>query len=225
MKIAAQLYTLRDRLRSAADFPPIFERLREIGYEAVEIAGIWPSDMAGMVACAAHVGLGEIDQAVPRCKALGCRYVVVPSLPLGYQSPDGFRRFATEADVIAAALRKTGLELGYHNHDFELSIGFELLFAGDLLAELDTFWLKHAGADPVAWIQRLSGRVPLIHLKDMAADGRQTEVGEGILDWPAILSACRGAGTEWLVVEQDEGDRDPMESLEISYQNLVAMLC
>jgi sugar phosphate isomerase/epimerase len=96
-----------------------------------------------------------------------------------------------------------------------------------LTAELDTYWLQRAGASPSAWIRKLTGRVPLIHLKDMTIVNDQVvqaEVGEGNLDWPGILSACREAGTEWLVIEQDEGARDPLQSLAISYHNLARLL-
>ncbi len=222
MRIAAQLWTVRELLKEPGRLGPVLSRIREIGYQGVESVGEFDTS-AGLVACAAHFGLDAFDEAVDRCRAWGCKYVVVPSLPAEYHSPEGFRRFAVEAAEIAERLRRHGLELAYHNHDFELPIGLELIFERGLLAELDTFWLKHAGDDPVAWIRRLSGRVPLVHLKDMAAGGGQTEVGEGVLDWPAILDACRDAGTEWLVVEQDEAD-DPMESLEISYRNLASLL-
>ena len=231
--IAAQLYTLRDQLRNPDALGGVLGRLREIGYEAVEVAGLTPSvadrldaelERAGLVACAAHVALCDIDAAAPHCKAWGCQYVVVPSLPPDYHSPEGFRRFAAEAEEIAERLRRHGLGLAYHNHDFELPIGLEILFARGLQAELDVFWLRQGGEDPVDWIRRLAGRLPLVHLKDMGEDGRQTEVGEGVLDWAAILAACRDAGTRWFVVEQDQSDRDPLDSLAISHRHLAGWL-
>jgi sugar phosphate isomerase/epimerase len=91
---------------------------------------------------------------------------------------------------------------------------------------LDTYWVQHGGGDPAAWILKLKGRMPVIHLKDMViADKQQTmaEVGEGNLNWPAILSACQEAGVEWYAVEQDICRRNPFESLAISYRNLKAM--
>jgi len=227
VRIAAQLWTVRQLLREPGSLGAVLSRIRKIGYEGVELLGEFEAS-AGLVACAAHVSLTEIvadlDAVAARCISWGCKYVVVPSLPAEYHSPEGFRRFAAEAAEIADALRPRGLELAYHNHDFELPIGLDLIFAGGLKAELDTYWLKRGGDDPVAWIQRLSGRVPLVHLKDMSAEGGQTEVGLGVLDWPAILAACRDSGTEWLVVEQDETDGDPLKSLEISYRNLTGLL-
>ena len=82
--------------------------------------------------------------------------------------------------------------------------------------------------DPAEWIGRYAGRVPLLHLKDMCmAPGREqrmAEVGEGNMNWPAILKAAEDGGAEYLLVEQDTCyDRDPFESLAISYRNLKAM--
>ncbi len=246
--IAAQLYTVRDRLRDRAAIGGLLARLSDIGYGAVEVAGLGPTvadsfdeDLrrAGLVACAAHESLEALQQdpraVTARCRSWGCRYVVVPSLPLNYHSAAGFRRFAVEATEIADQLRPHGLGLAYHNHSFELerwegSSGLEILFEmtspGVMSAELDTYWLQAAGASPSAWISKLRGRVPLVHVKDMAVvEGRvvQAEIGEGNLDWPEILSASRDAGTEWLVVEQDECIRDPLDSLAISYQNLARL--
>jgi sugar phosphate isomerase/epimerase len=85
--------------------------------------------------------------------------------------------------------------------------------------------LQAAGANPATWLRKLKGRVPLMHLKDMTiVDGRavQTEVGNGNLDW-AEIPPCE-AGTEWLIVEQDETERDSLESLAISFRNRAELL-
>lgn len=90
-------------------------------------------------------------------------------------------------------------------------------------AEIDTYWIQHGGGNPVSWLRQLKGRCHLVHLKDMAIKGSQqlyAEVGEGNLEWPAILGACREAGVEWYIVEQDTCQRDPFESLGISLKNL-----
>jgi sugar phosphate isomerase/epimerase len=246
--IAVQLYTVRDQLLDLSRVGGVLGRLREIGYRAVEVAGLGPAAherfgaelaRAGMVACAAHVSLerlvADLDGVGAQCTEWGCRYVVVPSLPDEYRSQEGYLRFAAEAVELAARLRSFGLQLAYHNHSHELErygeqTGLEALLAatstGTLQAEFDTYWLQYGGANPAAWIRRFKGRVPLVHLKDMAVVGGRpvdVEVGEGNLDWAEILNACRYAGTEWLVVEQDESRRDPMESVAISYANLARL--
>jgi len=132
-------------------------------------------------------------------------------------------------------LAERGLCLGYHNHSFELErfngrTGLEILYEESdprfLQSEIDTYWIQHGGGDPAAWIRKLAGRAPVVHLKDMAViENKPTfaEVGEGNLNWPAILAACREAGTEWYVVEQDTCQGDPFDSLATSYRNLRAM--
>jgi sugar phosphate isomerase/epimerase len=247
--IAAQLYTVRDRLRDADGVANALSQLREIGYDSVEVAGLGPGmadhlescmKAAGIDACAAHISLDELTASpgavASRCSRWGCKYVVVPSVPPGFQSAPGYRKFAEMATALAADLRRYGLGLAYHNHDYELertndTSGLEILYSAaspeNLKAELDTYWLEFAHASSAKWIRRMAGRVPLVHLKDMTiVDGAptQTEVGEGSLDWPDILRACRDAGTEWLIVEQDATTRDPLESLDISHRNLTRLL-
>lgn len=247
--IAAQLYTIRDRLQDPHLLAGVLGRLREIGYAGVEVAGLAPTvaerfgeelQRSGLMACSAHESLEllktDLAEVASRCRAWGCRYVIVPSLPAAYHSATGFQRFAEEAAEIAHRLEAHELRLAYHNHSFELErwdgkAGLEILFESAprevLSAELDTYWLQAAGASPAAWLRRLAGRTPLVHLKDMAVvDGEvvQAEVGAGNLDWPDILDACDEAGVEWLVVEQDESPRDPLESLAVSHRNLSAWL-
>jgi len=247
--IAVQLYTVRDQLQDPSRLAGVLGRLREIGYGAVEVAGLGPAaqerfgaELARneMVACAVHVSLqrllGDLDDVAAECREWGCRYAVLPSLPDEYRSRAGYRRFADEAVELAERLRAFELQLVYHNHSHELErygmqTGLELLFGATapetLKAELDTYWLQFGGVNPAACIRRFNERAPLVHLKDMAVrEGRliMAEVGEGNLDWPDILNACRDAGTEWLVVEQDESERDPMESVAISHANLVKLL-
>jgi hypothetical protein len=160
--IAAQLYTLRDRLHARSDVGDALGRLRQIGFRAVEVAGLGPDVIehfdedlrrAGLAACAAHESLEGLQKDLPavaaRCRAWGCRYVVVPSLPPAYHSADGFRRFAQkEAPALAAELAPHQLRLAYHNHSFELQrwsgrSGLETLFDSArrevLSAELDTY--------------------------------------------------------------------------------------
>ena len=249
MKIAAQLYTVRDRLHDPDQLQAALDRLREIGYGAVEVAGLAHTTAerfeqhlraSGLVACAAHISLenlaGDAAAVASDCRRWGCEYVVIPSLPAEYHSEAGFHRFVREAADIAKVLKPFGLELAYHNHAYELErlngrTGLDILFdfaASDALkAELDTYWIAYAGGSPAQWIHRLSGRVPLVHLKDMSSVGGkvvQAEVGKGSLDWAEILAACRDANAHWLVVEQDECAGDPLDSLAISHRNLTRLL-
>jgi sugar phosphate isomerase/epimerase len=245
--IAVQLYTVRAQLQDPERLGAVLGRLREIGYRAVEVAGLGPGAIdrfgpelrrADLIACAAHIALdrlaADLEGVAGQCQEWGCEYVVIPSIPDADRSPDGYRRFAHQTDELAQRLKPSGLRLAYHNHAHELErygdkTGLETLFdlsRETLLAELDTYWLQFGGVNPATWIRRFKGRLPLVHLKDMAVDRGNpvdAEIGEGNLDWIDILGACRDAGSKWLVVEQDNPRRDPMESVALSYTNLAKL--
>ncbi len=246
--IGAQLYTLRDYLKTPADIAKSMKKVREIGYEAVQLSGLGPIDPAelkkildgeGLTACATHVGFfklqNELEQVIAEHKTLACDFVAVSSMPGEYHNREGYSKFAKEATEIGRKLQKEGIALGYHNHSFEFQkygdrLGIEILYEESdpkvLSAELDTYWIQHGGSDPIAWIKKLAGRMSVIHLKDMTIiDGQQAmaEVGEGNLNWPGLLKACKESGVKWYVVEQDTCQRDPFESLAISFRNLKAM--
>lgn len=115
--------------------------------------------------------------------------------------------------------------------------------------EIDAHWVQRGGLDPVRTLRRYAGRVAMVHLKDyriarldpavyaaLEAGDRDpwqeglrqivqfAEVGEGSLDWPAIIAAADEAGAEYLLVEQDECyGRTAFECLKTSHDNLVAM--
>ena len=245
--IVAELYTLRDHLRDAAAIATGLERVRGIGYEGVELAGLGPIEPVNLARLLREVGLAassshvpwarlrdEFDAVLEDSQTLGCNHLAVPVLPPEYRDAAGYARFGGEAAEMAARLRSEGIRLSYHNHSFELGrfgpdTGLELLFrAGgdDLGGQVDTYWIQHGGGSPAGWIRRLRGRVPSVHLKDMVViDGEpaMAEIGEGNLDWPDVLRACDEAGTELLIVEQDVCRRDPFESLAISRRNLATL--
>jgi len=94
------------------------------------------------------------------------------------------------------------------------------------MPQIDTYWVQYGGGNPIDWINKLKGRLPLLHLKDMLMHGQQqffAEVGAGTLNWEGILGAAKGSGAQWYIVEQDTCERDPFESLAISFKYLKAM--
>jgi sugar phosphate isomerase/epimerase len=246
--IAAELYTLREHLREPSAIAASLQRVREVGYDGVELAGLGPMEplelasqlrQAGLVACSAHIRWerlrDESDAAIEDCRIWGCSHAVVPLLPTAYRDAAGYARFGAEANDVAATLREAGIRLSYHNHSFELErfgreSGLQILYRSSdpalVNAQIDTYWIQYGGGNPASWIRRLHGRVPLVHLKDMDVSEGQpvmAEVGEGNLDWEDVLAACREAEVRWLIVEQDECRRDQFESLAISRRNLAAL--
>ena len=250
-RIAAQLYTLRDFTKTPADIAGTMKKVREIGYEAVQLSALGPiqpaelkkiTDGEGLTICSTHIGFERMRDdpqgIIEEHNIYECKHSAIGAMPGDYRSAEGFHRFAREASEVAKRLAEGGLTFSYHNHSFEFesaaadgdTIGLEILRTESdpryFNLELDTYWVQHGGGDPADWIRKCKGRVPLLHLKDMAfKDGQQimAEVGEGNLNWTAIIRAAEEAGVEWYLVEQDVCQHDPFESLAISLRNLGAM--
>jgi sugar phosphate isomerase/epimerase len=93
-----------------------------------------------------------------------------------------------------------------------------------VVAELDLGWVLHAGVDPVAYLKKYSGRCPLVHIKDFVANGPQTEIGTGSLPLAEIIKAAPEAGVKWHVIEVEEYNMPPIDSVRVSLQNMRALL-
>lgn len=248
--IGAQLYTLRAHCQTLDGVAATLERVRAIGYTAVQISGFGFVDprgvaaavrAAGVTVAGTHVGwnrfLRELDAVIEEHLLWGCRHAAIGILPAEYNTADGAARFLGELAPVAARLAAHGIDFSYHNHNHEFvryggRTWLERLYADAdpamLKAELDTYWVQAGGGDPAEWVRRLAGREPLLHLKDMCVtperEQRFAEVGEGNLNWPAILAAAEAGGVEYLLVEQDDCyGRDPFACLATSCRNLRAM--
>ena len=246
--IGAQLYTLREFAKTPADIGKTLARVRQIGYEAVQVSGLGPIDPKelatmmsdnGLTCAATHVPLNrlreETSAVIDEHKLWNCRYTAVGGFFPKEATTQDWINFAREYSSIAGKCKAGGLALGYHNHSHELArfdgrTGLDLLIehcSREVWWEIDTYWIAHGGGDPAAWIRKVSGRIPCVHFKDMAITLKReqlmAEVGEGNLNWPEILRACKEAGVEWYLIEQDICQRDPFESLKISLENLRAM--
>ena len=168
-----QLYTLRDA--AAADFRAVLMRLGAIGYVGVELAGfngLTPSELrgalddAGLTLSSAHVDLAKPDEfeaALDEHQALGCDTVVVPMLPpKGFADLDAIRIAADRLNAANERARARGLDLGYHNHFWELPLVDDrpaLLHLFDLVddtvfAEVDIYWARVGGVDPAELVAR-----------------------------------------------------------------------
>ncbi|MBC7783985.1 MAG: sugar phosphate isomerase/epimerase [Burkholderiales bacterium] len=246
-QIACQLYTLREFTKTPADIAKTLARVKKIGYDAVQVSALGPIDPnelakllknEGLACCATHTSIERLrdnaQEIIDQHKLWGCSYAA-----LGYHavaSAAGWTDFAKEFSQMAARLAAGGINLGYHNHSRELIrydglTGLEIFFKNsskDVWMEIDTYWIAYGGGDPAAWIEKVSGRIPCVHLKDLGidADGKQQmrEVGDGNLNWPRIIHACRKAGVKWYIIEQDNcNGSDHFDCIERSLKNLRAM--
>ncbi|MEM1109359.1 MAG: sugar phosphate isomerase/epimerase [Planctomycetota bacterium] len=201
---------------------------------------------AGLVCAATHRSLDQLKDAPAEIDfhaEIGCRYTALGGWGWeGNETREQWNVFVDEFSELATRYEGSPVKLGYHNHSHEFA-PFGLAETPEKISpestpytvleqklgpaaffEVDTYWVAHGGADPAAWLRRLAGRVPAIHVKDMTIDGdrqhKMCEVGAGNLNWPAILEAAKAAGVEWYIVERDNGDLDPFDSLKISLENL-----
>ncbi len=244
-KIAAQMYTVRESCKTPEGIAESLAKIAAIGYESVQISGIGEIDPQalrglcddnGLSICATHIPYARMvddpDGVIAEHDILGCKYPGIGGMDADYKKEGKYVEFAQDASEVAKTLAAAGKIFVYHNHSWEFekvdgrTVYETFVEESDpdyFMFEIDTYWVAHGGASPVAWINRLAGRLPVIHFKDMTMIGREqimTEIGEGNLDWPGIVEACEAAGTEWYIVEQDTCQRDPFESLEISFNNI-----
>ena len=192
----------------------------------------------------------DLDRIIEVNKRLGVKYIRDSLIPKTcIHNEDGYYKTAEDLNYYGKILAENGLKLYYHNHHFEFEkfggkTGFELLVENtdpNLVGfEIDVHWIQRAGQDPVAWIQRLSGREDMVHLKDYRIrfpEGEPTpdifhkeqciqfaEIGEGNLDMKAIIEASLEGGALYLPIEQDQTyGLDPFACVKTSVRNIKKM--
>lgn len=229
-RIAYQLYSAR--ASCATDFEAALGAVGRMGYDGVELAGLhghpagdvrrW-LDTARLVACGVHTNVDRLAEdatgVVAEADALGTDRVILASIP----APTS----GVEADAAAATIRELGTlvaaaggRFAFHNHAVELA-AFDGRTTLDRLLddpvvelEIDLGWVWIADADPLALLQRATPAVPLVHIKDFRSSDPNSccPFGEGAMDWTTLLAASASApGVEWLVVEQDDPERDELD--------------
>lgn len=241
-KFAAQLYTLREELKEG--IRPLFKTLKEMGWAGVQIsalpAGYDPNEVAqalkenDLAAVGMHISLDrlqtDLEGVLKEADLYGTKDIICPFIGEELRNETGYRKLKEILNEIAN--KAPGYRISYHNHAFEFETEIDgqdamryLLDPADgnqILAEIDVYWVKKGGQDPVEYIAPYANRMPIIHLKDMTDDERQTfaEVGEGVIDFLPILQWGEANGVEWYAVEQDVCERAPLDCLQTSLTNL-----
>lgn len=245
LPVAVQIYSVRDDAK--ADLRGTLEKIKSMGYDGVEFAGLYgyqPEEIKtmcreiGLVPVSAHVPyldmVADPEGVLSQYATIGCQYVAVPYLTPEYRpGTENFPEVIENIKKIGQAAKKLGIQLLYHNHDFEfitlngkyaLDILYEEVPAEYLQTELDTCWVNVGGEVPAEYIKKYTGRAPVVHLKDFYGEKSDDmyeligiekkapkkpskfefrPVGSGLQDFPAILEASVEAGASWVVVEQD----------------------
>lgn len=186
-KVGLQLFSVRDDM--AKDFEGTLQKVKDMGYDCVEFAGFFDKsaeevkeiiDRIGLEAVSVHQGnqlfLEQGEKAIDYLKTVGVKYCAIPwYVKEALKGTDKWETTKKEFIEYSAALKKAGIKLLYHNHDFEfekfegkylIDWLYEELDADVISPEFDTCWVHYAGEDPCKYIEKYAGRVEVIHLKD-----------------------------------------------------------
>jgi len=254
--IGLQLYTVRDHI--AKDPAATLAKVAQVGYNSVEgtysnigqfngadakvFSGLLKQNGLSMFSC--HYRLGEElvngahqagsilngwDKAVDDAGQIGLKYMVCAYLSTAERgSLEHYKQVAEDFNKAGEACKKAGIQLCYHNHDFEFiqedgKYPYETLLANtdkDLVKmEMDMYWVTKANQSPIKLIEEHPGRFPLWHIKDMdkTTDRAFTEVGNGIIDFKTIFKSAKKAGLKYFFVEEDKCPGDPYDSITSSF--------
>ena len=251
------LYTVRDAMES--DAKTTLQAVADAGYSYLEAAGyndgkfynMTPGDFKkllnqlGLKPVSSHqstVTMENADAMIADVKAAGFKYFVIPVPPMGLFNFDretrtmsmtgGAANLAEIVNTLGKKCHAAGLELLYHNHDFEFHKDSDGIVPIDYLLEhcdpkyvnfqMDLYWVTKAGADPVAYFEKYPGRFKIWHVKDMDEQGRFAPVGNGNINFARILENKKLSGMKYYMVEQDmtfDGLK-PLEAMKISHEGL-----
>lgn len=248
------LYTVREEM--SKDPSATLKAVADAGYAYVEAAGysegkfygMSPEDFGkllkevGLKPVSTHQGgmtMENVDQMIADVKKAGFKYFVIPVPPMGhFKVEEGKMGMSEELEFLTEVLnsvgkkcKKAGLELLYHNHDFEfvkneagivpIEYFLEHTDADTVNFEMDLYWVTRAGADPLAYFEKYPGRFKMWHVKDMDDEGKFAPVGTGKIDFGRILAKKEQSGMKYYYVEQDRTwDEKPLDVIKVSHQGL-----
>ncbi len=196
LPIALQVYSVREDAEK--DFRGTMEKVKEMGYDGVELAGLYGRtavelkailDEVGLSLVSAHVPVAELekDEVLDDYAATGMKYIAIPWMKVE-PTVESVGQCVKQIRGIAERCRERGMSLLYHNHDFEfakvdgsyiLDTYYREVPKELLQTELDTCWVNVGGEDPAAYLLKYTGRAPIVHLKDF--EGQKTDNMYGLI--------------------------------------------
>lgn len=248
IKLGAQLYTLRDYIKTYEDCEATFKYLNDIGINVIQISGIGPIpaekvaylvEKYNMDVCVTHTSFDrmrtDLDTVMKEHKMLGCDTLGIGAMPDEFRKDtESLNEFIKITSEIGKRMHDNGLQFAYHNHAFEfakLDNGrriFDVLIEDTKPEEFsfigDTYWFQYGGVNPCDYIKKIENRMKVCHFKDYKFANDKpafAEIGTGNLNLDDIYNTCKATGVKYIVIEQDICEIDPRESMAISYKNLV----
>lgn len=240
-RLGVQLYTVRGLFEE--DFAATLAALARIGFNDCETAGYFDHDPRevraamddlGLVSRSGHIRLPELRDGfagqLETAGIMGQQALYLGWIPEEERGADRYRALADLLNERGVAAQAAGIQLGYHNHEFEFldlggMTGYDILLERtdpELVAmEIDLFWAAEAGVDPRDLFARAPGRFRSCHIKDRAADGAMVSVGDGTIDFAASFAQVGTAGIETFYVEHDN-PADPLASVAKSFAYLTS---
>lgn len=235
MRIAIQLYSLNKQIEKLG-FDNVLGKVKAAGFDGVEFAGYHELGVSGaanaikkhgLIPMGAHIGLHDMQgqEFLRTAKELGLLSAAVPSIALDSLKND-FGNITSLLKIALDNCKSLGIPLYYHNHAFELEDGQDYLIkitdsVPGILLETDIFWVKAAGLSPYDYFKTHSGRIGVLHIKELNKLGIEHYnpiVGEGISDSARLLSHAKNAGHEWAVLEAENVQGDIFEYIAASKQ-------
>lgn len=236
--VALQLWTIRDLCE--AGFADAMREVSAAGYRYVEPYDFYGQPASrvaailgdhGLGALSSHVSLDDLEADPARVmdfhEEIGCRTIICPWLDEQRRAdPAVFEKTGDSLARMAPLFHERGFRFGYHNHEFEFNLlpppdGIRRILSradpGAISIQFDTYWAAFCGLDPVEYMRGLGDRLFSVHLKDgHPSEGKFTPTGSGSMNMRAIIRAARELNVASLVVEQDEHDGPPAESIRRS---------
>jgi sugar phosphate isomerase/epimerase len=237
-RFGIQLYTCRNDV--AKDLAATLNYIAAAGYEDIELFGYnegmffgkTPADFRKMFdalklsAPSGHYYIpkfmyeGQMDEwkkAIDAAVAMGNQYMVIPWMDADHRKGDDFKKLVDYMNKAGELTKAAGMQLAYHNHDFEFAKGDDGVIFYDMMVkgldkklvqlEMDLYWVVFAGENPLTWFKKYPGRFPLWHVKDMHLNDKgekeSIQVGDGTIDFKSIFAQRALSGLKYGFVEQE----------------------
>ncbi len=247
-----EIYSLRFELQK--DVPKALAHMKQMGFKNLEVSayyGLTPKAFNAelnkyRLTCSSMIFdykrfQTDIQGIIKEAKLFGAKYAGAGWIPhKGAFNMDDTKKACNDFNDFGEKLKKAGIKFFYHPHGYEFtyynqdSCYQDYIMANtnaeNVCYELDAFWIKYSGVDPLWYMKKFPGRFELMHLKDLRKDvsGNQTggapentsvPIGQGAIDFPSLLREAVKQGIRFLYIEDESKNSVDQVPLSIQYMN------